>query len=182
MGTAANVINIKPQGIYTAAVATALPTITGTLGSAITMTGWTDVGFIDPEGNIKIKFESEPRVVRPIGMEGALKAFKTSQRAIISFTNLEEVIDNIQKSLNVASVSSSNLTDGGSGEIAYIALAIVTTKLVYHFKAVGNVDGLELEIDDTRESQIPFMLQTFVEEAATAGERQWKIHTRTAGG
>ena len=179
MGTDANVINIKPQGIYTAAVATALPTVTGTLGSAITMTGWTDVGFIDPAGNIKIKFEADTKIVRPVGFEGDLKAFKTAQRAIISFTNMEEVVDNLQDSLNVSAVSSSTLDDGGSGEIAYMALAIVTTKLVYHFKRVGNVDGLELEIDDMRESQIPYMLRTFVEEAATATERQWKIHTRT---
>lgn len=180
MGTNANIINIKPQGIYVADVATALPTITGTLGETITMTGWTDLGFVDPEGNIKIKFEAESRVVRAMGHEGDLKAFKTSQRAIISFTNMEEVIENIQRNLNVASVSSSNLGDGGSGEIGYKALAIVTTKLVYHFKRVGNVEGLELEIDDTQESKIPFVLQTFIEEAATAGERQWKIHTRTA--
>lgn len=180
MGTAANILNVRPQGIYIADVATALPTITGTLGETLVMTGWTDLGFIDPDGKIKIAFTGESRPVRPMGMEGTLKAFKTSQRAKISFVGLEEVIEAIQRSLNVASVSSSNLGDGGTGEIGYKALAIVTTKLVYHFKKVGNEDGLELELDDQQESKIPYTLMTFVEEAATAGERQWKIHTRTA--
>lgn len=180
MGTNSNVINIRPQGVYKADVGTALPTVTGTYGSTISMGGdWTDCGFIDPEGKIKIEFTAETKPVRPMGMEGSLKAFKTSQRAKVSFTGLEEVIDSLQSSLNVDSVASENLGDGGAGEVGYIALAIVTTKMVYHFKKVANEEGLTLELDDTQESKIPFSLMTFVEEDATAGERQWKIHTRT---
>lgn len=180
MGTAANSIVIKPQGIYTAPVATALPTITGTLGNTITMTDWTDLGFIDPDGKLKIEFVPEVKTVRAMGMEGALKSFKTSQRAKISFSGLEETIAAVQKSLNLSSVTSDTLTDGGSGEIGYTALAIVTNNLVYHFKRVGNEEGLVKEIDDADAAKMAFVLMTFVEEAATAGERQWKIHNRTA--
>lgn len=179
-GTAANIIIEKPQGVYFAAVAVALPTITGTLGSAITMTGWTDLGFVDPAAKIKISFSGNAVKVRPMGMEGDLKAIVTAKKAVIEFMGLEEDIDNYAIALGGGgAVASNEMPDGGDIECVYKTLAIVTTKVVYHFKKVAAVNDLVKEISDDAPAMPSFKLETFVEEAATAGERQWVICERT---
>lgn len=179
-GTAANIIVEKPQGVYYADVATALPTITGTLGSTITMASWTDLGFIDPNGKISIAFSGYAVRVRPMGMEGDLKAIVTAKKATIEFMGLEETIANIALALGGgATVASNEMPDGGDAECTYKALAIVTTKVVYHFKKVSAVVDTTKEISDDSPAMPSFKLETFVEEAATAGERQWNILERT---
>lgn len=179
MGTNANVIIEKPQGIFYAAVGTALPTITGTLGSAVDMSTWTDVGFIDADGKIKIKFGANVRKIRPLGLEGNLKGIANQKNATIEFMGLEDAIEMLELALGGADVAANAMPDGGDGELNYIALAIVTTNVVYHFKKVAPNHELEKEIGDTEESRTPFVLETYIEEAATAGERQWKILERT---
>jgi hypothetical protein len=179
MGTNANVIIEKPQGIFYEAVGTALPTVTGTLGSDITMTGWNDIGFIDPEGKIKIGFSANVRRIRPMGMEGNLKGIAAQKMATIEFSGLEDVIEMLEIALGGSTLAANVMPDGGDGEMNYIALAIVTTNVVYHFKKVAANHELAKEIGDTEESRTPFVLETYIEEAATAGERQWKILERT---
>jgi len=176
-GTNANVIIEKPQGVFYADVATAAPTIAGTVGGTVDMSGWTDVGFYDPEGKIKISFGANVRKIRPGGMEGNLKAIATQKMATIEFSGIEDVIDAMKLALNGSSDSGA-ISDGGDGELGYVALIIVTTNVVYHFKKVAPNHELAKEISDTEESKTPFVLETYVEEAATAGERQWKITSR----
>lgn len=181
MGTAADVIIEKPQGVYHADVATALPTITGTLGSAITMTSWTDLGFVDSQAKIKISFSGNPVLIRPMGMEGNLKGIVTAKKATIEFMGLEEDIAKYELALGGgATVASNEMPDGGDAECTYQALAIVTTRLVYHFKKVSAIVDMAKEISDDSPAMPSFKLETFVEEAADAGERQWNILERTA--
>ena len=180
MGTVANVRVIKPQGIYYADVATALPTITGTKGSALTMTSWTDAGFIDPEGKIKISFSANAIPVRPAGMEGNLVTFKTQKKAMLEFSGFEKTLANLALAINGGTVASNELPDGGDGQIGYKAWAFVEDGLVYHFKKLGQVEDTEDEAADDAAGLVQFKLETHVEEAATAGERQWNILERTA--
>lgn len=180
MGEKANIIIEQIQGVYYEAVGTALPTITGTLGGTVDMSSWTDAGFIDPDGKIKVKFNANVRKIRPMGVEGHLKGIAVQKSATIEFMGLEDVIENIALALNGAEVASNALGDGGDAELGYIALAIVSSNVVYHFKRVAPNHEYEKEISDTEESKTPFVLETYVEEAATAGERQWKILERTA--
>lgn len=180
MGTEANVITVKPEGVYYAAVATSSPTATGTLGGAVSMTGWTDLGFIDGEGSIKMTFGKEVRRVRPAGMEGNLKGLVSSKMATIEVMGIEEIIANLEIALGDGVLASNEIPDGGAGELAYIALVVVTTRTVYHFKKVAQVDETPKEVDDKSEAKMPFKLETFVEAAATAGERQWLCMERTA--
>ncbi len=179
MGEEANIIIDKLQGVYWEAVGTALPTVTGTLNGTVNMSTWNDAGFIDPEGKIKVKFNANVRKIRPMGMEGNLKGIAVQKSATIEFMGLEDVIDNVAMALSGAAVSANALTDGGDAELGYIALAIVSSNVVYHFKRVAPNHEYEKEINDTEESKTPFVLETYVEEAATAGERQWKILERT---
>ena len=181
MGTAANVVIEKPEFVGYAAVGTSGLTATGTLGGSVTTTGFTDVGFTDGAGTIKINFSAtNMRRVRPAGMEGDLKAYGLQKKATIEFDALEEVIETLDLALAMSTLASNEMPDGGDAEISYIALVIVTPKYIYHFKKVANAEGFDKEIDDKAESKTPFMLETFVEEAATAGERQWVIQERTA--
>lgn len=176
-GTDANVIIENIQGIYYDAVGTAPPTIAGTLAGTIDASAWSDVGFIDPEAKIKVGFGGNLRKVRPMSMEGNLKGIVTQKFATLEFSGLEDTIVCLGLALNGAS-GAGGMTDGGDGELGYIALLIVTTNIVYHFKKVAPNHELAKEISDSEESRIPFVLETYIEEAATAGERQWKITPR----
>jgi len=180
MGTEANVIVVKPQGVYYAAVATASPTATGTLGGSVSMSGWTDLGYVDGEGAIKMTFGKEVKRVRPAGMEGNLKGLVTSKMATIEVMGIEEIIANLEIALGDGVLASNEIPDGGAGELAYIALCVVTTRAVYHFKKVSQAEELAKDVDDNSEAKMPFKLETFVEAAATAGERQWVCMERTA--
>jgi len=180
MGTNANVITIKPQGIFTADVATALPTITGTKGSAITMTGWDDLGFVDAEGSVSITFGKTVRLVRPMGFEGPLKGIVTEKSAMIEFNGLEETVEALELALGFGTLASNEIPDGGTGELGYKAVAFVTDNIVYHFKKMSSAEDVNKVVDDAEEAKMPFKLGAFVEEAATAGERMWNILERTA--
>jgi len=180
-GTAANVRIIKPQGIYYGPVGTDLPTITGTLGSAITMTGFTDLGFVDPEGKVKVTFSSNQIPVRPLGMEGNLKGFKTQKKAVLEFMGFEKTLANL--AIAMGGVAASNeIPDGGDAEVPYKAWVFVEDGLVYHFKKLGQMADFSDEIADDAAAKAQFTLETFVEEEADAGARQWNILERTEGG
>lgn len=179
MGTAANVILDDIQGIFYAAVATSGVTATGTLGGSVTTTGWTDTGYVDAKGKIKLTFGGNANDVRPIGMEGNLKRFMTDRMATIEFMGLEDTATLLARALAGGAVGSNAIPDGGAGEVAYAALTIITTNFVYWFKKCAPKAETVKEINDTEAAMIPFVLETFVEEAATAGERIWKILERT---
>jgi hypothetical protein len=181
MGTVANVRVIKPQAIYYADVATDLPAITGTLGSTLTMgAGWTDAGFIDPEGKVKITFSSNIIQVRGMGVEGNLKSIKTQKKAMLEFSGFEKTIANLALAIGGSTLASNELPDGGDSEVSYKAWAFVEDGLVYHFKKLGQVEDVEDEVADDAAGLVQFKLETHVEEAASAGKRQWNILERTA--
>jgi len=178
MGTPGNVRVIKPQGIYYAPVATALPTVSGTLGGTVDFSMWNDTGFIDPEGKIKVTFSSNQINVRPIGMEGDLMGFKTKKSAMVEFMGFEKTLENLAIAIG-GTVASNEMGDGGDGQVPYYAWAFVEDGLVYHFKKLAAMDDTDDEVADDDIGKVQFKLKTFVEEAATAGERQWKILKRT---
>lgn len=179
MGTTANVIVDEIQGVFYSAVATAAMTATGTLGGSVTTTDWTDLGFVNAEDKIKLSFSGNEIVSRPLGMEGNLKKVIAQKKCEIEFMGLEDVIANLALALS-GTVGSNEMPDGGDAEAVYKALSIITTNKIYHFKKVAPVFDTEKEIGDDDWAKTPFKLETFVEEAATAGERQWNIMERTA--
>ncbi len=177
-GTPGNVRIIKPQGIYYAAVGTALPTVAGTLGGTVDFSAWMDPGYIDPDGKIKVKFSSKQIDVRAMGLEGDLMGFKVQKKAVIEFMGFEKTLENLAVAIG-GTVAGSELPDGGDGQVPYYAWAFVEDGLVYHFKKLGAMDDTDDEIADDEVSKVKFALKTFVEEAATAGQRQWNILKRT---
>lgn len=179
MGTAASMVIDEFEGVFYAAVATTGMTATGTLGGSVTTTGWTDIGFVDSNAKIKISFEGNEVQGRPLGMEGNLKKAVTQKKATIEFMGLEEDIDLIALALG-GTVASNALPDGGDGELNYKALSIITKNKIYWFKKTAPVFDLEKEVGDDDWSGATLKFETYVEEAATAGERQWKILERTA--
>lgn len=179
MGTAASMVIDEFDGVFYAPVATAGLTATGTLGGSVTTTGWTDTGFIDSEAKIKISFSGNEVKGRPLGMEGDLKKAVTAKKAIVEFMGLEEDIDLLALALG-GTVASNALPDGGDGELNYKAISIITKNKIYWFKKMAPVFDLEKEIGDDDWSGATLKFETFVEEAATANERQWKILERTA--
>lgn len=180
MGTAANIIIDDFDGIFTAAVATAGMTATGTLGGSVTTTNWTDLGFIDPEGKIKLSFTGNAVKTRPMGMEGNLQGTVTQKHCTIEFIGLEDTVDALSKALAAQTEGSDEIPDGGDAAMTYLAMSIITTNKIYHFKKIAPAVDFEKEISDDSEARLMFKWETYVEEAATAGERQWVIMERTA--
>jgi len=178
MGTKANIVVDKIEGVYTGDVGETLPTITGTLGNSITMTGWDDMGFT--EGAAEINPEADIRKVRPNGMEGDLMAFATGVGGTVKVMGLESTLANLQLALSRGTVASDALPDGGAGALPQKALAIVATTKVYHVKAVSTNGKTAIKVDDKNPNMWEMEFDMYVEEAATAGERIYKTHDRTA--
>jgi hypothetical protein len=179
MGTKANIHVEKPEGIYYADVATTGMTATGTLGSTVTTTGWTDTGFVDPEGKVKLTFGGNAIDVRPLGMEGNLSRFVNQKTLRVEFMGLEDVVASLDLAMN-ATLARNEIPDGGDAESTYKALAIIFKRYIVWIKKAAPAAEFVHENVDTEVKKIPFVFDAFVEEAADAGERQWKIMERTA--
>lgn len=179
MGTKENIHVEKPEGVFYADVGTSGLTATGTLGGSVTTTGWTDAGFVDPEGKIKLTFGGNAIDVRPLGMEGNLARFVSQKTLRAEFMGLEDVVATLDLAMN-STLASNEMPDGGDAESTYKAIAIIFKRYIVWIKKAAPAAEFTHENGDDAAAKIPFMLDAFVEEDADAGERQWKIMERTA--
>lgn len=179
MGTKANLVIARPV-VYTGPVATALPTITGTLGGSITTTGFTDVGFLGEGTKVVIEFMAERRKFRPMNKLAPIGAQNISKGAKITIQCAESDLSKWELALASAAEASDVLQDNDDGAIAFLQLLIVTPAKVFRFRMVAPDENAKTELDDTTEEMVEIVLEAYEYEAGTDGERIWEIHTRTA--
>lgn len=179
MGTAANLVIPKPE-IWIAPVATAFPTITGTLGGTVTMTGFTAVGFLGEGSKAAVEFMAERRKFRPMNKLAPIGAQNISKGAQLSITCAESDLSKWELALATTLDGSDILLDGDDEDVVFYQVAIVTTTKVLRFRKMASDGNAKAELDDTTEEQPQLVLEAYEYEAGDAGERIWKWYPRTA--
>jgi hypothetical protein len=177
MGTEANISVSRPL-VYTAPLSTALPTITGTLGSTITMTGFTDIGFLAEK--VEIEFTKEDRDIQPMNEVAPIDAKTIRKGVMVKVTCMESDADLLAIALQSASETSDVISDNAAGDTTFLSMAVVTALKVYHLKKVKSDENVTIPSDDTEEDKVEITFKGYLDTGETAGEQLWKIHERTA--
>ena len=179
MGTTANLVIPKPE-VYLGPVAQAMPTVTGTLGGSVTMTGFTGLGFLAEGSKVSIEFMAERRKFRPMNKLTPIGAANITKGAKITLTLAESDVVAWEAAMASCLEDTAVLEDNDDGAINFFQLLIVTAAKVWQFRRVATDENAKAELDDTQEEQIEVVFEAYEYEAATDGERVWKCHTRTA--
>lgn len=178
-GTRANMVIPQPE-IYLAPVATAWPTITGTLGGTITMTGFTHLGFLGEGSKAVVEFMAGRRKFKPMNKKTAIGAATISKDAKVSLTLAESDLAKWAVALAAALGEGDTLGDGGDDAVSFYQLAIVTTTKVLRFRMVASDGNAKADLDDQTEEQPQIVLEAYEYEEGDLGERIWKWYPRTA--
>lgn len=162
---------------YRAAVGTALPTITGTLGGSITWTGFTKLAYT--ENDFELNIETKYDEFKPAGEISELLDNMVTRRISGKFNLSQSDADAFSAALPSSSLSTTVLSDGGTTQPTYYALAIQTKLMVYHVKRVllNIEDGLKP--DDEKRLVIPVTFKGRLYTSDSAGQQLWQFHERT---
>jgi len=162
---------------YIATVGTSLPTITGTLGSTITWTGFTKIGW--GENDFTIKVETNFEEFKPAGQISEVLDNLVSKRISGKFMLAQSDADALNLAMASSSISSAVVSDGGTTAPVYFALAIETPLIVYHIKKVRfNIED-ELKLDDEKRTVIPVTFKGRLYTSDSAGQQLYRFHERT---
>lgn len=179
MGTFANMVIPKPE-VWIAPVDTAFPTITGTLGGTVTMTGFTEVGFLGEGTKAGVEFSAERRKFRPMNKLAPIGAQTIARGAMLSLTLAESDLTKWATALATTLDGNDILNDGDDEDLPFVQVAIVTTTKVLRFRKMASDGNAKVDMDDTTEEQPQVVLEAYEYEAGDAGERIWKWYPRTA--
>lgn len=179
MGTSANIVIPRPE-LYVAPVATALPTVTGTLGGSITWTGFTSVGFLGQGSKVTMEFMAERRKIQPMNKVCAIDAKTVRKGLKITLSLHESDVAAWNLALSSATEDTDVLSDSDADDPVFKQLAIQTPTKVWQIRKVTSDENAKTELDDSTEEMVQIVLEAYEYEAATAGQRIWKCHTRTA--
>ena len=179
MGESVNMVIPKPE-IWIAPVATAFPTVTGTLGGTVTMTGFTSVGFLGEGTKAGIEFMAERRKFKPMNKLAAVGAQTISKGAKVSLTLAESDLEKWAIALSTALDGDDILLDGDTEDVSFLQVAIVTTTKVLRFRKMASDGNAKVDMDDKTEEQPQIVLEAYEYEDGDAGERIWKWYPRTA--